>query len=96
MLRQRLGLELEALGQVADQAGLDVDLELVPGPDPPGVGTLEGRQSEVDGVAEEDAGEEDRHQAAHAGFLERSGGGLAARARSEVLAAHDDVTGLDP
>src|SRR5215471_8795645 len=93
-LRERLGPVLIALGEVADHALLEVDLQLVAGLD--GLGRLrrlEDRVAQVDRVAEEDAGERVRDDTRDAGAADGDRGDLAGRAAPEVGAADHDVAG---
>src|SRR5438105_1471662 len=85
-----------ALREVADDAFVEVDLQLVTLLDRlGGLRGLQDREAEVDRVAEEDARERVGHHHAHARAADRHRRDLARRAASEIGAGHQDVAGAD-
>src|SRR5712691_6100753 len=95
-LGKRLAAILIAFREVADDAFLEVDLELVSLLDAlRRLRRLEDRVTHVDGVAKEDARERVGYHQRDAGAADGNGRDLAGRSAAEIRAADQDVAGRD-
>ena len=94
--REGLGLIGSAGGEIFNQAGIEIHLDLIAVPNiPGGLVAFQNRQADVDGVAIENPGKGGGDDAGDAAGFDGDGSVFPGRAAAEILVRDHDVAGAD-